>query len=81
MNLVPTNLFSVGILTCPLKDKLPTLEGVSTSEVVASNLSAMHAARKQFVKCESLEKSRHALRHQIRTSITQSYKNGDVVIL
>ena len=61
-----------------LNDKLSALEGVSTSEVVASNLHAMHTARKQFIKCESLEKLRCALRHQIRTGISQSYKNGDV---
>ena len=39
----------------------------------------MHATRKQFIKCKSLEKLRCALRHQVRTGITQSYKNGDVV--
>ena len=44
-----------------LNDKLPTLEGVSTSKVVTSNLNAMHAARKQFIKCESLENLRRAL--------------------
>ena len=44
-----------------LNDKLPALEGVSTSEVVASNLNAMHAARKQFIMCESSEKLRHTL--------------------
>ena len=59
-----------------LIDKLPALEGICTSEVVASNL--MYAARKQFIMCESSEKLRRALRHQVRTSITQSYKNGDV---
>ena len=53
-----------------LIDKLPALEGVSTSEVVASNLNAMHAARKQFIMSESSEKLRRALRHQVRTSIT-----------
>ena len=62
-----------------LNDKLPALEGVSTSEVVASNINVMHAARKQFIKCESLEKLRCALHHQVKTGITQSYKNGDVV--
>ena len=62
-----------------LNDKLPALEGVFTSEVVASNLNAKHAARKQFKRCESLEKSRCLLHHQVRTGITQSYKNGDVV--
>ena len=39
-----------------LIDKLPALEGVSTREVIASNLNAMHAARKQFKMCESSEK-------------------------
>ena len=62
-----------------LNDKLPVLEGVSTIGVVASNLNAMHAARKQFIKCESLEKFRCALCHQVRTGIRQSYKNCDVV--
>ena len=61
-----------------LDDKLPALEGISTSEIVASNLNAMHAARKQFIKCKSLEKLRLTL-YQVRTDITQSYKNGDVV--
>ena len=53
-----------------LNDKLPALEGVSISEVVASNLNVMHAARKQFIKCESLEKLRRSLQHQVRTDIT-----------
>ena len=39
----------------------------------------MYAARKRFIKWESLEKLRRALCHQVRTGITQSYKNGDVV--
>ena len=79
MDLVPTNLFLVRnpYLPSVLNDKLPALEGVSTSEVIATNLNTMHAARKQFIKCKSLEKLRCALRHQVRTGITQSYKNGD----
>ena len=66
-------------MTSFLNDKLPSLEGVSTREIVASNLNAIHAARKQFIKCESWEKLRHALRHQVRTGITQSIKSGNVV--
>ena len=61
-------------------DKLPALEGVSTSEVVADNLNAMHAAKKQFIACKSSEKPRRALRHKIRTSIAQTYKNSDAVL-
>ena len=53
-----------------LIDKLPVLEGVSISEVVASNLNVMHAARKQFIMCESLEKLTRALQNHVRTSIT-----------
>ena len=34
-------------------DKLSALEGVSTSEVVADNVNPVHAARKQFIVCES----------------------------
>ena len=60
-----------------LNDKLPALEGVS-SEIVASNLNAMHAARKYFIMCKSLEKLRYAHRRQVRTGITQLYKNGGV---
>ena len=53
-----------------LNDKLLALEGVSTSEVVADNLNAMHAARKQFIASESSEKLRRTLHHQVRTSIS-----------
>ena len=61
-----------------LNNKLTASEGVFTREVVASNLNAMHVARKQFITCKSLEKLRCALCHQVRTGIAQSYKNGDV---
>ena len=44
-----------------LIDKLPALEGVFASEVVASSLNAMHAVRKQFIMSESSEKLRRAL--------------------
>ena len=63
-----------------LNDKLPALEGVSTSEIVANNLNAMHAARKSFIESEASEKLRRALRHQVRTSLADSYKNGDLVL-
>ena len=61
-------------------DQLPALEGISTREIVADNLNAMHFARKAFIECEVSEKLRRALRHQVRTSITDSYKNGDLVL-
>ena len=63
-----------------LNDNLPALEGVSSSKVIASNLNAVHAVRKQFIKCGSLEKLRWVLCHQAKTGLTQSHKNGDVVV-
>ena len=63
-----------------LNDNLPALEGISASEVVASNLNAKYAARKAFIESESSEKLRRAVRHQVRTSIVESYNNGDMVL-
>ena len=63
-----------------LIDQLPALEGITTSEIVADNLNAKHSARKAFVECESSEKLRRALRHQVRKSCSQSYGNGDRVL-
>ena len=63
-----------------LNDQLPALEGISTNEIVADNLNAMHVVRKDFIECEASEKLRRALCHQVRTSITDSYKNGDLVL-
>ena len=37
-------------------NQLPVLEGRTTSEIVANNLSAMHAARQQYIKSECSEK-------------------------
>ena len=60
-----------------MNNQLLALEGVSNSKIVADNLNAMHAARKGFKECEASEKLRRAVRHQVRTSITDLYKNGD----
>ena len=47
---------------------------------MASNLNAKHAARKAFIESESSEKLRRAVRHLVRTSIVESYNNGDMVL-
>ena len=43
------------------EDKLPALEGVSGSKVVATHLNALHKAREEFIKLEASEKLRRAL--------------------
>ena len=39
-----------------MTEKLPALQGVTTSEILKHYLDAMHSARKAFVKCEADEK-------------------------
>ena len=41
---------------CVINDKLPALEGKTSSEIIAENLNAMHSARKAFIELESSQK-------------------------
>ena len=43
-----------------LNTNLPALEGVTSSQLVASNLNVMHAARQVFIQNKSSEKFKHA---------------------
>lgn len=51
-----------------MTEKLPALQGVTSSEILKTHLDALYAARRAFMKCEADEKIRRALRHQIRAS-------------
>ena len=57
----------------------PALEGKTSSQIVAENLNAMHSARKEFIKNESCENLRRAIRHNIRTSQDIKYYSSDLV--
>ena len=59
--------------------KLPALEGISGSQLVADHLNALHAARQQMIKLESSEKLRRAMRAQTRTYNDVRYISGDEV--
>ena len=63
-----------GIMT----DKLPALEGTTTSEVFAKHLNALHEARKAYIQTEANERIRRALRTMVRAA-EQIYDHGDVV--
>ena len=63
-----------GIMT----DKLPALEGTTTSEVFAKHLNALHEARKAYIQTEANERIRRALRTKVRAA-EQIYDHGDVV--
>ena len=58
---------------------LPGLENVTSSEIVRRNLNALHVARQEFVKFESDERIKRALRHNVRNTCIDSLENGDEV--
>ena len=69
-----TNPNLPGIMT----DKLPALDGTTTSETFAKHLNTLHASRKAFIDTEANERIRRALRTKVRAA-EQMYMNGDIV--
>lgn len=61
-----------------LSDKLPALEGVTTSKVVAEHINALHAGRKAFAEVQCDESIRRALRHRVRAA-EKVFKPGNKV--
>ena len=59
-------------------DKLPALEGVTTSQSVAAHINAMYGARKEFMAAQCDEKIRRALRHKVR-AVERRYLAGEEV--
>merc|ERR1739842_131642 len=58
---------------------LPGLENVTSSEIVRRNINALHVARQQFVKFESDERIKRALRHNVRNTCIDNLENGNEV--
>ena len=61
-----------------MHEKLPALEGSTSSEILKNHLDGLHSARQAFIKCEADEKIRRALRHQIRSCETKFYPGEKV---
>ena len=66
-------------LPTALQDKLPALEGMTESQLVAKHLNSMHKAREEFIKLETSEKLRRALRAKTRTHNNIKYLPGEEV--
>ena len=66
-------------LPSAFEDKLPALEGVTSSKLIAAHLNSMHKAREEFIKMEASEKIRRAMRAKTRTHANVKYFNGDEV--
>ena len=62
-----------------LHDKLPALEEKCYSKVMSKNLNAMHSSRKNFIKAESCDKLRRALRTKTRNHTGQLFHMGQSV--
>ena len=60
-------------------DKIPALENISSSDTVRTNLNAMHSARQEFIKFESSDRLKRALRHNVRPTDSSIIENGDEV--
>ena len=67
-------------LSSVLNNEMPALESFTKSDIVRMNLDAMHKARGNFIKAESSERIRRALRHKVRTYPDQQYENGEQVL-
>ncbi|XP_077971779.1 uncharacterized protein LOC144425883 [Styela clava] len=61
-----------------LVNELPALEGKTESLEVGQHISALHAARRAFIACESSERIQRALRKQTRQS-SFNFTTGDRV--
>lgn len=62
-----------------LNDKLPALEGTTTSKVVGEHVAALYSARRAYTQAECSDRIRRALRKQVRTSRDEIYTLGDRV--
>ena len=51
-----------------MSEKLPALQGTTSSEILKTHLDALFSARKAFIQCEADERIRRALRHPIRAT-------------
>ena len=60
---------------------LPSFENVTTSEYLAKNLNAMNKARQSFIRSESEEKVKRAIRHNVSGSADMKYVTGDRVFI
>ena len=61
-----------------MSDKLPALEGTTSSEIFAQHLNTLHEARRAYIQTDANKRLRRALRTKVRAA-EQIYQNGDTV--
>lgn len=61
-----------------LTDKLPALNGVTTSQSLADHIQGIYAGRQAFTEALCSDRIRTALRHKVR-AVEKEYRQGDKV--
>ena len=59
----------------------PSLENITPSEYLANHINAMNMSRQAYLKCESEEKIKRALKRNVSSSVDQKYVTGDRVYI
>ena len=62
-----------------INSSLPALESSSSSDVVRRNLNALYISRQEYLKNESNEHIKRALRQNVREMLNNDIQNGDEV--
>ena len=62
-----------------VSDLPPALTKTTSSDIIRKNLDTLHSARSNYIKNESAERIRRALRHKTRTYVNVAYERGDSV--
>ena len=57
----------------------PAFVSTTSSDIIQTNLNAIHKARENFIKAESSEKIQRALSHNVRTFNEEIYQPGEKV--
>ena len=60
-------------------DEPPAVNSMTSSDLVRKNLNAMHKARENFVKSESSDRIRRALKYNVRTYAELDFQPGEKV--
>ena len=62
-----------------LSNKIPAMEERDSESIVTEHLTCMKLARAAFIKSESAERIKRAIKHNIRPSAGAKYFTGDIV--
>ena len=61
-------------------NKLPGMEDIEVSDILRKHLNTLHAARHAYVKSESDERIRRALRHPVRATKVEFNQGGQSIL-